>query len=627
MSISTIFKTAAAVSASAVALSAGQARLTYPETRKGDVVDTYGEVKVPDPYRWLEDLDSAEVSAWVAAQNAFTTQYLQGLPSRDLFKARITKLWDYPKTSLPVLEAGKVFYRRNTGLEKQSPLYVRAGLTGPPTQVLDPNTWSKDGSISLAAFAPAPTGALLAYTTSEGGADWQTVHVRDLRSGKDLADEVRWMRFSGLSWTKDGKGFFYSRYPEPPQGKALQAALSGQALYYHRVGSPQAQDTLVYERKDRPAWFIGGGVTEDGRYLLVSLAEGSSNNNLLYYADLGTPLTPNIAAAVTPLVEENGAEYSPVGNSGSLLFVRTDRDAPNRKVVGIDLANAAPSTWKTIIPEQKQSLESVAHIGPRLVAEYLVDVQSRVRLFDERGGEEGDLPAARCRRPRRPDGQGGQPDDFYAFTSPLYPVSIRADHRSDENLHALRGVEPGVRRDPVRDEGALRRVEGWHARPVLPDGAQGAGGWTGRTRRCSRDMGGSRCPKRRPTARTCRPGSSRAASVSTANMRGGARVRRGVAPGRHAREEAERLRRFHRGGRGARARSTVTPRRQSSASRAARMADSSSARSMEQRPDLFAVALPAVGVMDMLRYDKFTGGRAWVDRVRDGAGPGAVRVS
>jgi len=218
-----------------------QSPLKYPVASKGDVVETYGTVKVPDPYRWMENLDAPEVAAWVQAENAVSSSYFANLPMRDALKARITKLWDYPKTAVPTLESGQLFYRKNSGLQKQSPLYVRTGLAGPPSLVIDPNTWSADGSLSLAGFAPAPGAKHLAYTVSEGGADWQTVHVMDLASRKVMDDEVKWMRFSGLSWTKDGQGFFYSRYPEPPQGKALQAALSGQALYYHRVGTPQAR--------------------------------------------------------------------------------------------------------------------------------------------------------------------------------------------------------------------------------------------------------------------------------------------------------------------------------------------------------------------------------------------------
>src|SRR3954468_1309371 len=399
-------------------------RLAYPPTAKGDVSDDYFGTKVADPYRWMEDLDSKAVAEWIAAQNAVTYRYLDALPMRDKIKARITQLWDYPKTGTPFLEAGHVFYRRNSGLQKQSPLYMRTSLAAPPTLLLDPNQLWPDGSVSLAGTSPSPDGRTLAYMTSEGGADWQVVHVRDLASNRDGNDVIKWMRFSGFAWTKDSKGFFYSRYPEPPAGKVLEAALSGQALYYHRVGTPQANDRLVYERKDLPAWFIGGEVTEDGRYLLVTMAQGSDNKNRLYVADLGDPKQPDIAAPIKPVIETDDAEYAPLGNVGTVLYLRSDLDAPNRRIIAVDLRNPARSAWKTIVAERPQAIETALMAGDRLVAEYLVDVQSRLMLFNRDGSSAGEikLPGAGSVA-----GLSGRKDStlmFYGFTSPLYPTTV-----------------------------------------------------------------------------------------------------------------------------------------------------------------------------------------------------------
>jgi prolyl oligopeptidase len=380
----------AAISAASVVDAQRQA-LQYPPAKKGDVVDDYHGTKVPDPYRWMEDLDSQEVSTWVAAQNEVTNRYLANLPARGYFKERISVLWDYPKTTMPTVEAGTLFYRQNSGLQKQAPIFMRASMDAKPQLLIDPNTLWPDGATSLSTYAPSPDARYLAYTTAEGGADWQTVHVKDLRSGKDLPDAVQWMRFSGLSWTKDAKGFFYSRYPEPPKGKVLQAALSGQALYYHRIGTAQSEDRLIYERKDLPTWFVSGGLTEDGRYLLVSLSEGSSNSNRLYMADLGDPKQPTLTAPVKPIIETDGAEFSPIGNVGSVVYLRTDQQAPNRKVIAVDVLKPQPSEWNTIVPEGKETIESLALIGGRIVAEYLVDVQSRVSMFDLKGASLGDI--------------------------------------------------------------------------------------------------------------------------------------------------------------------------------------------------------------------------------------------
>ena len=237
-------------------------RLTYPMAATGPVVDDYAGTKVPDPYRWMESLDSKEVADWVAASNAVTDTYLKALPLRQPFQARLTTLWDYPRVGLPyVVDSGALFYSRNSGLQRQAPVYRRASVAAEPSMVLDPNAISEDGSVSVGQWSPSPDGSLLAYGLSEGGADWRTVKVRNVTTGQELADEVRWMRFSDISWTKDGKGFFYSRYPEPPKNKVLEAALANHAVYYHRVGTAQSQDVLVYAREDLPEWIINGVVS------------------------------------------------------------------------------------------------------------------------------------------------------------------------------------------------------------------------------------------------------------------------------------------------------------------------------------------------------------------------------
>ena len=607
----------AALSA-AIVVDAQRQTLQYPSAKKGDVVDDYHGTKVTDPYRWMEDLDSEDVSAWVAAQNALTNRYLASLPSRDHFKERISVLWDFPKTTIPTAEAGMLFYRQNSGLEKQSPIFMRASADAKPQLLIDPNVLWPDGATSLSAFAPSPDARHLAYTTAEGGADWQTVHVKDLKTGKDLPDAVQWMRFSGLSWTKDGQGFFYSRYPEPPKGQVLQAALSGHAMYYHRLGTAQSEDRLIYARKDLPTWFVSGGLTEDGRYLLVSLSEGSSNSNRLYMADLGDPKKPDLAAPVKPIVETDGAEFSPIGNVGSVLYLRTDQQAPNRKVITVDTLKPEPSEWKTVVPERKEAMESVALIGGRIVAEYLVDVQSHVSMFDLQGAGLGEIALPSPGVLAGLAGREDSPTIWYIFTSPLYPATVFAyDPKAGKSTPFEAPKSPidvsqfETKQLFAPSKDGTKVPFFMTSRKDLPrDGSNptmmyGYGGFSASTV---------------PTYRADVPAWLEQGGVFvSANMRGGAEY-----------GEA-----WHKAGMLEKKQNVfddfiavaeyLVKEKYTSPARLAMLGGSNGGllvgAVMEQRPDLFAVALPAVGVMDMLRYDRFTGGKAWVTEYGSSSDP------
>jgi prolyl oligopeptidase len=593
-------------------------KVTYPPTKTVDVIDDYHGTKFRDPYRWMEDLESKELAAWIAAQNKVTFAYLAQQPIRAHFKKRITALWNYPKPSLPMLEAGALFYRKNSGLQAQAPLYMRKSRTAAPTLLFDPNTLWPGAEMALASVAPSPTGTQFVYALSPRGADWQTLKVRDITSGKDLADEIEWVRFSGLSWTKDGKGFFYSRYPKPPEGRVMEAALAGHAMYYHRVGTPQSEDVLIYERKDVPAWFVFGGVTEDGRYLLISLAEGSSNNNRLYYADLGDPKAPNVTAAVTPIVEEDGAEHAPLGNAGPVLYLRTDRDAPNRKVVTLDLANPGRANWKTILPEAKESLETVALIGGRIVAEHLVDVQSRVTLYDLHGKPQGELPLPGAGTLAGLSGREDSPTIYFMFSSPLYPATVFAYDPVKKTRAPFEAAKPPVdvnkyetTRHFATSKDGTRVPYFVTARKGLPrDGGNptmlyGYGGFSVTTM---------------PTYRPDVPAWLELGGVwVTANMRGGAEYGEAWHKAGMLEKKQNVFDDFI-----AVAEDLVKQKWASSATLAIHGGSNGGllvGAVMEQRPDLFAVALPAVGVMDMLRYDRFTGGRAWVTEYGSSSDP------
>ena len=593
-------------------------KLTYPVAQKGSVVDDYHGTKVADPYRWMESLDSKEVADWVAAENRVTDPYLKSLPLRDHVNKRLTELWNYPRVGIPIVEGGRLFYARNTGLQKQSPIYMRTSADAPAELALDPNAISEDGSLSVGQWQPSPDAKLMAYGLAEGGADWRTIRVRDLATGKDMNDEVRWMRFSDISWTKDGKGFYYSRYPEPAKNKVLEAALSGQALYYHRLGTPQTQDRLVYERKDLPTWIINGSVTEDGRYLLVLMYRGSGNENRLYYADLADPMRPTIAAPVKPVIEADEAEYLPIGNVGTTVYLRSDKDAPNRKVIAVDLRNPALAAWKTIVPERKEAIETVKVIGGRIVAQYLVDVQSRLQLFDLKGASQGEIALPGIGTVGAIVGREDSPEIRYTFTSPLTPSTVyRFDPATKSSVPfeapkvpvELNGFETkamfATSKDGTKVPFFLTAKKNLPLDGNNPTMLYGYGGFS---------------ISETPTYRQDVPAwLERGGGWVTVNMRGGAEY-----------GEA-----WHKAGMLEKKQNVfddfiavaeqLVREKYTSSSRLGIMGGSNGGllvgAVMEQRPDLYAVALPAVGVLDMLRYDQFTGGRLWATEYGSSSNP------
>jgi len=350
----------------------------YPQPRKGDTSDNYFGTKIADPYRWMEDLNSPELKQWIDAENATTFKYLDSLPVRDALKARLTELYNYPRVTPPRYVGRHYFYNRNTGLQKQSVVFTRETLSGPETVVIDPNQLSPDGTTALSSFDPAPDGQHFAYGQAEGGSDWSTFYVRELGTGKQLPDEIKWVKFSGIAWTEDGKGFFYGRYPEPPPGKALEAAVKDKKIYYHGLGTSQAADKLIYERKDEPTLFIDADTDETGRYLFFYTNKGTSNKNELFVKDLGNPIAPNLAAPVRPLYPGHTAAYEPLGVVNGTLYLLTDRDAPNKKIVAVLIDRPDPRNWKTIIPQSKSVIDSARLVAGKLAVNALVDVASEV---------------------------------------------------------------------------------------------------------------------------------------------------------------------------------------------------------------------------------------------------------
>jgi prolyl oligopeptidase len=591
-----------------VAAPAEDKPLKYPTTKKVDTVDTYHGQKVEDPYRWLEDdvRKSKEVADWVAEQNKITDAYLASIPERDAIKKRITELYDFEKFTAPTKIGGKYFFSRNSGLQNQFVLYVQESLDAEPRVLLDPNEWSKDGTVALAGFTPSDDAKYAAYARSESGSDWQTVGVLDIATGKPLADELKWVKFSGTSWTPDGKGFFYSRFPEPTGEAKFQALNENQTLYYHRIGTPQSDDVLVYQRPDHPKWTVGGQVTEDGRYLVISIGDGTTSRKVrITYKDLFEPL-----AAPVDLIADHDNKFDFIENDGPVFFFRTEADAPKGRVVAIDTRKPTKKDWKTVVPEAKETLQGVSFLSGLFVCSYLRDAQTAVKVFNTDGAlvREVQLPGIGTA-----GGFGGRKTDtetFYTFTSFNRAGEI---YRYD----VVTGTSKLFRQPKVKfspDDYEVKQVfytskDGTrvpmficHKKGIKLDGANptllyGYGGFDisltpgfSVSRLQWMEMGGV---------------------FAMANLRGG---------GEYGDE-------WHRAGTKSKKQNVfddfiaageyLVKEKYTSPAKLGIQGGSNGGllvgACLIQRPDLFGAALPAVGVMDMLRFQKFTAGRYWVD--------------
>ncbi len=400
-------------------LTAREDTLSYPDSKPSKTVDTLHGIKVPDPYRWLEDLNSDQTSAWVKAQSSLTDSYLDAIPGRQALENHLTKLWNVERLGVPSFEGGYYFFSKNDGLQNQSVLYLTKSLDTKPTVLLDPNTFSNDGTVALSSYEVSPDGNYLAYSTSASGSDWVEWQVREISSGKDLSDHLKWSKFSGASWAKNSKGFYYGRFPKPKDGEEMMAKNIHKKIYFHEIGKPQSEDLLVYERPNHPKQGLYAWVTEDGKYLLIQVSQGTDTKNGLFYKDLS-----NSASKVIELLPDFDASYDFITNLGSKFIIRTDLNAPKQRVISIDL-NATPSDqWKTIIPESKETLRSVSHIGGLFIANYLKDARTEIRRFKTDGSS---LPPVKLPGLGTATGFGGksnQNETFYYFTSFTSPGAV-----------------------------------------------------------------------------------------------------------------------------------------------------------------------------------------------------------
>ncbi len=392
---------------------------TYPDARKSEQTDDYHGTEVADPYRWLEDPDSDESQAWIEAENALAFGFLEKIPARQALQERLTTLWNYERYGMPSLQGGRYFYGKNDGLQNQSVLYVAESLSAEPRVLLDPNMLSEDGTVALAGTATSDDGKFLAYGLSAAGSDWTEWHVRSVDTGEDTEDLVRWVKFSGASWAKDGSGFYYSRYDAPPEGEELQQANYFQKLFFHRLGTDQSEDTLVYERPDEKEWGFNGNVSEDGAYLIIGVRQGTDPKNRLFYKPLQEP-----NAEVVELIPNLEAQYRFLGNDGPVFWLRTNLDAPKNRVIALDTRNPSKEHWVEVIPEADDLLEGVSLVGEKFIAEYLKDAATQVKVFALNGTWERDVALPGIGSAGGFGGKRAQTETFYAFTSFTTPTSI-----------------------------------------------------------------------------------------------------------------------------------------------------------------------------------------------------------
>lgn len=593
--------------------------IAYPLTARGNTVDSLFGTEVADPYRWLENdvRGDAQVRAWVEAENAVTDRYLATLPDRAHIAARLTSLWNFERFGIPKPRRGRYFYQRNDGLQNQPTLQLRIDLGGNPRLLIDPNGWSDDGATALAEWEPSRDGRRLAYAVQDGGSDWRTIRVLDVDEATPLGDEIRWVKFSHIAWARNCSGFFYSRFPEPAADDAHQSLNLNHAVYFHELGTPQESDRLVYATRDRPKLNHVAEVTSDGRWLVISSTEGTEARVEITLIDLrSAPPKPRT------LIRNLEHNWQLAGSHGGTFYFLTNQDAPRQRVVAIDVHSESRVT-REVIPEDEATLEAVSLVGDRLIASYLVDASSETRLYSRSGKLTGRVKLPVIGSVSGFDGEDGDPETFFAFTSFATPTAI---YRFDSATGAVSAfAEPRVgfaRGDYVVRQHFFASADGTRV-PMFV------------AHRRDLDLAGGA-----PTLLYGYGGFnvSLTPAFSVANLAwmemGGVYAQASIRGG------GEYGKAWHDGGRLANKQNSFDDfiaaaeylvadgitRPGKLAIRGASNGGLLVGAVVNQRPELFAAALPAVGVMDMLRFHRFTAGRYWVDDYGDPGEEAAFRA-
>ena len=589
-----------------------EAPLDYPKTATVPVVETQFGVPVADPYRWLENdvRTDTKVRDWVTAENAVSGAYLAALPGRDVFAKRMRELYDYERSGTPRKAGNRYFYSHNTGLQNQSTLWVREGLTGEARQLLDPNGWAKDGATALAEWAPSDDGRFLAYAVQDGGTDWRTVKLLDATTGKLLPDTIEWVKFSGIAWKPDGSGFFYSRFAKPADGAAFQSLNTDQTVYFHKIGTAQDADVKIYATPDRPKLGHGAQVTDDGRWLVITSSQGTDPKVEVTVARLDGG---SAGGAIVPrtLIKGLDNSWDLAGTVGSKFWFVTDKDASRGRIVMVDVAAKTPK-FVAVVPQSKNTLVGASLVGQRLVVAYLGDAKSEARLVELTGKDLGPVSLPDIGTAAGFGGKTGDSETFYTFTSFATPATVyRYDTATGKSVPFF---QPKLAFDPAQyrtDQVFYASKDG----TKIPMFVVRRKDVTGPAPTLLYGYGGFNISMTPGFSATRLAWIEQGGVLAIANLRGGGEY------GKDWHEAGKRDKKqnvfddFIAAGEYLIAQGTTT--KGQLAIQGGSNGGLLIGAVVNQRPDLFAAALPAVGVMDMLRFNRFTAGRYWTDDYGD----------
>lgn len=583
------------------------AGLQYPETAEVEQIDDYHGTQVADPYRWLEDdvRESDAVEQWVEQQNDVTFAYLQTIEERAAIEQRMTELWDYERYFIPRKAGGRYFYQYNDGLQNQEVVFTQESLDAEPELLINPNLWSEDGTVALAEYYPSPDGSHIAYLVQDGGSDWRTARVLDVATGEELDDHLEWLKFTELSWAGDGSGFYYSRYPATSEEDKFQSLNKNMTVYFHQLGTPQEDDRLVYAIPDQPDWGPRAEVTADGRHLVITISIGTDDRYQIAYQNLEAE-----DDAPRTLIAGFDHDYTLIGSVGDELFFRTNDGAPRNRLIAIDPGSPEPENWREVIAEREDVLDLATLVGDRVIAQYMQDAWSVVRVFDLDGEETGrvDLPGIGTAEGFR--GKVGDPETFFSYTSFNSPGVINRLNVATGEVDVFKKPEVAFEPDDYVVEQVFyaskdgTRVPMFiaHHKDVALDGRRptmlyGYGGFNislqpafSVTRLAWMEMGGI---------------------YAVANLRGGGEY------GVDWHKAGTKLSKQNVFDDFIAAAEYLIENGYTSSDKLAIFGGSNGGLLVgavtNQRPELFGAAIPAVGVMDMLRFHRFTAGRFWTD--------------